>query len=648
MATTRSTKKNTARSRASDKDKAEAPKGRKTAAERVAEAHPDAPIIMMDPEKIEPAPWNKRQIREQAPSFIRFQASINKRGVLQNGIVRPHPDEAKRKAGIHQMLGGHRRRIAAIRARRRMPVMVIECDDSEAKEITWLENAERENLRPVEEALLVADMLADELTPAEVGRKINRDEAWVMRRAKLAELEPEWIAEWEKEEDEEGATPIASFKIAHMEIVAALHPEVRSELLQKLQQPGAQPQGSPARFGEYVQRSVLFMLQTAPWIETDDPGLEPQAGACGKCPHRTGAQGKLFADMAVGDEEDRCLNARCFERKMNAWVDRQRAELTAKYGDTLVLLTPDRDQADGARYRHPWNTVPKAEADGGVPALHIEGSETGKVVWIDPAVRGAGSPTRTPKVRKVERDEEGKPTLESVQNATEDRIVKLDRQRKTFCVNHIFERLTGEAHKQPKVKAGEPMPPTVRVGDPAKRPSWWNVFALASVIGTSPKMWSDPADWHEFDTLLDLPESERNEKIADGMWEELLEVFRRRLKVQSGSSVEGPFADAVALGELLGTPPEQLWSLAKVAHPIPAGWSKDAEAVGIALTVPDEPLPAAGRANRDEDDEDDELELAEGVAIGDRLPDPDDGDLDPDTLRPASAERLPAPGETGF
>lgn len=76
-------------------------------------------------------------------------ASIREKGVLQPILVRPAPGAP----GEYQIVAGERRWRAAQRAGlREIPILVRELDDAEALEIAILENVQRADLNPIEEA----------------------------------------------------------------------------------------------------------------------------------------------------------------------------------------------------------------------------------------------------------------------------------------------------------------------------------------------------------------------------------------------------------------------------------------------------------------------------------------------------------------
>lgn len=100
-------------------------------------------------EKIHPNPGQpRRQFDEDALADL--TASISAKGVLQPLIVRPSPS----KPGEFEIVAGERRWRAAQKAQlHQLPVIVREYDDTEMLEVAIIENIQREDLNPVEEAL---------------------------------------------------------------------------------------------------------------------------------------------------------------------------------------------------------------------------------------------------------------------------------------------------------------------------------------------------------------------------------------------------------------------------------------------------------------------------------------------------------------
>lgn len=75
--------------------------------------------------------------------------SIREKGVLQPILVRPHPD----RSGEYEIIAGERRWQASQKAQlHEVPVIIKEMDDRDAAEIALVENLQRQDLSPLEEA----------------------------------------------------------------------------------------------------------------------------------------------------------------------------------------------------------------------------------------------------------------------------------------------------------------------------------------------------------------------------------------------------------------------------------------------------------------------------------------------------------------
>jgi ParB family chromosome partitioning protein len=96
---------------------------------------------------IKPLPGNPRKYFDEA-ALAELAASIATRGVIQPIIVRPHPDGSG-----YQLVAGERRWRAAQKARlHEIPALVRDLSDREVMALALIENLQREDLNPVEEA----------------------------------------------------------------------------------------------------------------------------------------------------------------------------------------------------------------------------------------------------------------------------------------------------------------------------------------------------------------------------------------------------------------------------------------------------------------------------------------------------------------
>jgi len=100
-------------------------------------------------EKLEPNPDQPRRDFDQS-ALSDLAASIGEKGIIQPLIVRESP----RKVGMYEIVAGERRWRAAQMAKlHEIPVLVRTFDDMEVLEIAIIENIQRADLNPIEEAL---------------------------------------------------------------------------------------------------------------------------------------------------------------------------------------------------------------------------------------------------------------------------------------------------------------------------------------------------------------------------------------------------------------------------------------------------------------------------------------------------------------
>ncbi len=120
-------------------------------------------------------------------SLAELTESIKQHGVIQPLIVRKM--EKKR----FQIVAGERRWRAAIKAGlKRVPVVTRDFAEREMMEIALIENLQREDLNPIEEAQALQRLIGDfELTQEEVSRTLGKSRSGIANSLRLLKLDPE-------------------------------------------------------------------------------------------------------------------------------------------------------------------------------------------------------------------------------------------------------------------------------------------------------------------------------------------------------------------------------------------------------------------------------------------------------------------------
>ena len=113
--------------------------------------------------------------------------SIREHGVLQPILVRPRDD------GRYQLIAGERRwRASKIAGLVTIPALVEDIDDETALEISIIENLQREDLSPLDEAAMYDRMIRDHgYSIRRLADKLGKDKGYVENRLRLADAPPE-------------------------------------------------------------------------------------------------------------------------------------------------------------------------------------------------------------------------------------------------------------------------------------------------------------------------------------------------------------------------------------------------------------------------------------------------------------------------
>ena len=212
--------------------------------------------------------------------------SIEKHGVLQPITVR--------QLNSHYVIvmGERRYRASKLAGKKTIPCIVRVYKNSDILEVQIIENLQRQDVEPTEEAEAIA-YLSEKYTPAEIAIRLGRTDNFIRQRLKLSGL-------------------IDGFKYfvrnGEMTIslgvgVALFEPEEQQMMLETM------GEDFNAHQINKMIKDQTYDLEKASFDVTDKE-LVPKAGSCIECPFNAANQGNLF-----GEDKMVCTKAACFETK---------------------------------------------------------------------------------------------------------------------------------------------------------------------------------------------------------------------------------------------------------------------------------------------------------------------------------------------
>ncbi|WP_158775162.1 ParB/RepB/Spo0J family partition protein [Cobetia sp. L2A1] len=262
----------------------------------------DSTVAMPD-ERLERLPLAQLQRGKYQPrrdiqpdALEELADSIRAQGVMQPIVVRPVG------GGRYEIIAGERRwRASQLAELDTIPAVIREgISDEVALALALIENIQRENLNPVEEAMALKRLIEEfELTQQQVGDAVGRSRAQVTNLLRLLTLEEEVQTLLERGELDMGharaligLSPARQRKLAHDVVERELTVRQTEALVKSVQQ-GEQAKAIPTRPDADIQR-----------LETS---LSEQLGAAVSIRHGKSGKGKVTISYTSLDELDGIL-----------------------------------------------------------------------------------------------------------------------------------------------------------------------------------------------------------------------------------------------------------------------------------------------------------------------------------------------------
>src|SRR6202521_5216228 len=306
--------------------------------------------------------------------------SIRSKGVLSPLLVR-------RINGHFEIVTGARRYRAAQRAGLdEIPVRIGAFTDEEALEIQIIENIQRADVHPFEEAQgfrALLDREGADYSIEKIAAKTGKAASFIAKRLKLLDLT----------QPSANAFTAGHIGVEHALLIAKLAPEMQEKALAHCFDGYFAANDSerslvPAsRLQAWIEQNVYLSLKSVPFSKEDER-LLPEAGSCANCPKRTGFNTLLFSEV----KDDSCSDAGCFNRKLDAHIAQRVTKMpnlvtiTQNYNATGETPILDRRNYVEVVARKPMKgkdaRPEQRHCDHLKPAIYADGMEKGRLVKI--------------------------------------------------------------------------------------------------------------------------------------------------------------------------------------------------------------------------------------------------------------------------
>lgn len=322
-------------------------------------------------DQIHESTTNPRQTFDQT-KLEELAESIRQHGVIQPVTVRPNEN------GFEIVAGARRFRASLLAEQFSIPARIVELDDAAAMEWQLVENSQRVDVHPYEEAQGFQRLLdLPGYDVAALVAKSGKSASQIYARLSLLQLIPVVAEAFAQER----------ITASHANLIARLpqeHQAAAFENCWRKDWQDAEAHLLPARhLAAWIESNLYLALAEAPF-DRNDAGLVPESGACMACPKRSGYNTSLFADV----EGDQCLDGACYQTKVAAHIEHALAG-----NPNLVQIEtawrPPKEQRPGALLKNAYRVLDlpdNPDAEPPCPSTHaaliVFGRGVGKTVTI--------------------------------------------------------------------------------------------------------------------------------------------------------------------------------------------------------------------------------------------------------------------------
>ena len=322
-------------------------------------------FLNIEIDRISPSGTNPRKHFDKK-QMDELKNSIKEKGIIQPLLVRPFKEDAE----TYEIVAGERRYKAALEiGNLTVPVIARDLTDEQALEIQVIENLQREDIHPLEEAEGYQQLIDKNGADAQsIAEKIGKSPSYVHKRLVLLQL----------------SAPVKEFYLEgnlnaeQAMLIARLPEEQQKNVFKTVQDTFKYRHTVSSNDLRGWIEAAYCNLKTAPF-KLDEIALLPSAGACSVCPKRTGNNTELFDDVRL---KDTCTDPHCFHEKIKAFISRKADQLREKNGE-VVLITEEYGRKLSKDILRPHDYEMKGKGDkGAVAAVVVDGADIGKTKYV--------------------------------------------------------------------------------------------------------------------------------------------------------------------------------------------------------------------------------------------------------------------------
>ena len=307
-------------------------------------------------------PTNPRGAKFEGKEFDELVASVKEKGVLMPVLARPNGKRFEIVAGNRRLRAAKEAGLAEI------PARIADMTDIEAREAQIVENLQRADIHPIDEAAAYRDLIENSKPRPEIATiaaKVGKSESYVRQRLVLTQLDAKIAAK----------VRAGQLSIAHAVLVARLD---------KAEQPAAYKFATErgctlSELREHIAETVFrTAMKNPPWKSDEQAKAE-----IAKVTGLKGGDTNLFGEEAI----EKIENPADYARAMAAYIQLKIDEFKSA-GKPLTLASGDYSTTlKGVLGRNEYHTMDQAwygnkKCKSGHDALIVDGDGVGKLIKI--------------------------------------------------------------------------------------------------------------------------------------------------------------------------------------------------------------------------------------------------------------------------